>query len=65
MGGHYDTTPNIIGMGGRAEKREKGEHMRRYLGHYPQCPIGAPEPRSRGPGPTSKVASKPMYAKIK
>jgi len=52
-------------MAGRAKKREKGEHMRRYHGHYPQCPIGAPELRVGGPGPTSNVASKPMHAKIK
>ena len=65
MGRHYDTTPSLIGMAGRAEKREKGEHMRRYHRHYPQYPIGAPEPRVRGPGPTSNGASKPMHAEEK
>ena len=65
MGGHYDTTPNLIGMVGRAEKREMGEHMQRYHGHYPQYPIGAPEVRARGSGPTLNGASKPMHAKIK
>ena len=49
-------------MAGRAEKREKGEHMRRYYGHHPQCPIGAPELKVRGPGPTSSMATKPMHA---
>ena len=34
-------------------------------GHGPQCPIGAPEPRARGPGPTLNWASKPMHAKEK
>ena len=65
LGRHYDSTPSLIGMAGRAEKREKGEHMQRYHGHYPQCPIGAPEPRVRGPGPTSNRATKPMHAKTK
>jgi hypothetical protein len=37
-----NSTPSLIGMVGRAEKREKGEHMRRYHRHYLQCPIGAP-----------------------
>ena len=62
---HYDSTPNLIGISGRAEKRDKGEHMRMYYEHYPQCPIGAPELRVRGPGPTSNRATKPMYAKTK
>ena len=64
MGGHYDTTPDLIGMAGQAEKREKREHMRRYHRHYLQYPIGAPELRVRGPGPTSIGAFKPMHAKI-
>ena len=64
LGRHYDSTPSLIGMASRAEKREKGEHMRRYYGHYPQCPIGAPELRVRGPGPTSIGAFKPMHAKM-
>ena len=65
LGRHYDSTPSLIGMAGRAEKREKGEHMRRYHRHYLQCPIGAPELRVRGPGPTSNGATKSMHAKIK
>ena len=64
LGKHYDSIPNLIGMVGRAEKREKGEHMWKYHRHYLQCPIGAPELRVRGPGPTSIGAFKPMHAKI-
>ena len=64
LGGHYDSTPNLIGMAGRVEKREKEEHMWRYHRHYLQCPIGAPELRVRGPGPTSNEATKLMHAKI-
>ena len=52
-------------MADRTEKREKGDHMRRYYGHYPQYPIGAPELRVKGPDPTSNGANKPMHAKIK
>jgi hypothetical protein len=29
--------------------------MRTYHEHYPQCPIGAPEPMAGDPGPTSIV----------
>ena len=65
MGRRYDTTPSLIGMAGWAEKREKGEHMRRYHRHYPQYPIGAPELRVRGSGPTSNRATKPMHTKTK
>ena len=52
----------VTGMAGRAKKKEKGEHMRRYYGHYPQCPIGAPKLRVKGPGPTSIRAFKLMHA---
>ena len=65
LGRHYDSTPSLIGMAGRAEKREKGEHMWRYHRHCLQCPIGAPELKVRGPGPTSNRATKPMHAKTK
>ena len=64
LGRHYDSTPSLVGMAGRAEKREKREHMRRYYKHDLQCPIGAPELRVRGPGPTSIGAFKPMHAEI-
>ena len=64
LGRHYDSTPNLIGMAGRVKKIEKREHMRRYHRHYLQYPIGAPELRVRGSGPTSIRAFKPMHAKI-
>ena len=56
---------SLIGMASWDKKREKGEHMQRYHGHYPQYSIGAPEPKVRGPGPTSNGASKPIHAKEK